>query len=189
MSTEVTTSKPTLKAMLADSNVMGRLNELLGKRAATFATSVMQIANSNDLLKNAEPQSIINCALVAVTLDLPLNNNLGFAWIVPFKKSFKDGNGQWQQTTLAQFQIGYRGFIQLALRTGQYEALNCIPVYANQFRSFNSLTEVLDADFSIDGEGEVIGYCTHFRLVSGFSKTVYWSRSKAESHGKKFQEL
>ncbi len=189
MSSQVSTTKPTsVKALLSDPQVMGRLSEVLGKKQATFATSVMQIVNSSDALKSAEPTSVLNCALVAVTLDLPLNNNLGFAWIVPFKKNFKDKEGKWQSTTVAQFQIGYRGFIQLALRTGQYEALNCIPVYKNQFESFNSLTEELKADFSIDGEGEVVGYCTHFRLISGFNKTVYWSRAKAEAHGKKFSK-
>ncbi len=177
-----------VKALMSRPDVIQKFQEILGKRASTFATSVIQIVNSNDLLKNADPMSILNCAMVAATLDLPLNNQIGFAWIVPFKKNSKNPDGSWNSTVVAQFQIGYRGFNQLALRTGQYEAINCIPVYDNQFKSFNSLTETLDADFTIDGTGTVVGYCAYFRLLNGFEKTVYWSRKKAEEHGKKYSK-
>ena len=177
-----------VKALMARPDVIKKFQEILGKKAQTFATSVIQIVNSNELLKNAEPMSILNCAMVAATLDLPLNNQIGFAWIVPFKKNSKNPDGSWNSTVVAQFQIGYRGFNQLALRTAEYKAINCIPVYENQFKSFNSLTEELDADFSVDGTGNVVGYCAYFRLVNGFEKTVFWSRAKAEAHGKKYSK-
>lgn len=177
-----------LNALMKSPNVMKRLEAILGKRASTFSTSVIQIANSNDLLKTADPVSILNCALVAATLDLPLNNQLGFAWIVPYKENKKGSDGKWTSRVVAQFQIGYRGFTQLALRTGQYEKINAVPVYSNQFKSFNRLTEELDADFSIDGQGDVIGYVAYFRLINGFSKVVFWSREKAMAHGKKYSK-
>lgn len=190
MSTEIQ-NIPTdtgIKSMLQNPQVIKRLEEILGKRASTFATSVMQIVNSSDLLKQADPTSILNAAMVAATLDLPLNNQLGFAWIVPFKENKKDENGNWKSRVVAQFQIGYKGFNQLALRTGQYHAINAIPVYENQFESFNSLTEQLKADFTKEALGNVVGYCAYFRLMNGFEKFSYWPRSKAEAHGKKYSK-
>ena len=178
-----------IKAMMQKPQVMKRLEEILGKRAATFATSVMQIVNSSELLKTADPTSIVNAAMVSATLDLPLNNQLGFAWIVPFKENKQDkATGKWTSRYVAQFQIGYKGFNQLALRTGQYHAINAIPVYENQFISWNALTEELKADFTIEGEGKVVGYCAYFRLMNGFEKTAYWSKEKATKHGKKYSK-
>jgi len=168
-------SNITTKDFFAKESVKAKFEELLGKRATGFITSVMQVTNGNNYLAKADPISIYNAAAMAATLDLPINNNLGFAWIVPY------GNQ-------AQFQIGWKGLVQLAQRTGQYKAINVIDVYENQFTSFNSLTEELKADFSIEGEGKIIGYVAYFRLVNGFEKTCYWSAEKVEKHGKRFSK-
>lgn len=96
-------AKPkTLQGLLQSDIVKNRLNEILGKKSSTFATSLIQIANSNDLLRKAEPQSILNAALLATTLELPLNNSLGFAYIVPFNNKQQGGGYQVE----AQFQLG-----------------------------------------------------------------------------------
>jgi len=176
-----------IKALLEGDQVQTRLKEILGKKAATFSTSVLQIVNSSELLKHAEPQSILNAAMVSASLGLPLSNQLGFAWIVPYKQN-KKVDGKWEEKILAQFQIGYRGFVQLALRTGQYEKLNTVAVYENQFVSWNSLTEVLDGNFTIPGSGEIVGYCSFFRLLSGFEKVVFWTKDQAQFHGKKYSK-
>ena len=112
---------------------------------------------------------------MAATLDLPINQNLGFAWIVPY------GNA-------AQFQMGWKGYVQLANRTGQYKAINVTEVYENQFTSFNRLTEELDADFSIVGSGSVVGYVAYFKLLNGFEKTVFWTTEEVKQHGAKFSK-
>ncbi len=112
---------------------------------------------------------------MAATLNLPINQNLGFAYIVPYGKA-------------AQFQLGYKGLIQLAQRTGQYKAINATEVYENQFKSFNSLTEELDCDFSILGEGKVVGFAAYFKLVNGFEKTTYWAVEKVQAHAKKYSK-
>lgn len=148
---------------------------MLGKRAPQFITSVLQCVASNALLAKADPTSIYQAAAVAATLDLPINNSLGHAWIVPYK-------GQ------AQFQLGWKGLVQLAQRTGQYIRINVTEVYASQYKGYNALTEDLDADFSIEGEGPVVGYVAYFRLVNGFEKTVYWSRAKVEKHAKRYSQ-
>ena len=93
--------------------VQQKLIELLGKNAQSFATSVLQVVNSNDMLKNADPQTVFSAACMAATLNLPINNNLGFACIVPFRNNKAN-------CTEAQFQLGCKGFIQLGQRSGQF---------------------------------------------------------------------
>lgn len=178
----------TVKDFFAREDVKSKFQELLGQKSVGFLTSVLQITNQNALLATATPMSIYNSAAMAATLDLPINQNLGFAYIVPYNEKFKDAQGQWQQRCVAQFQVGWKGLVQLAQRSGQYKAINVVEVYENQFKKYNSLTEELDADFEIDGTGQVVGYVAYFRLLNGFEKTVYWSKSKVEQHGKKFSK-
>ena len=165
----------TVKSLFQNEDIQNRFQKLLGDKSQGFITSVLQTVASNKLLEKADPNSILQAAATAATLDLPINQNLGFAWIVPYKGK-------------AQFQIGWKGFVQLALRTGQYHRINVIEVYKNQFKSFNTMTEDLDADFSLNGEGEIVGYAAYFRLTNGFEKTVYWSRKKVETHAKKYSQ-
>lgn len=183
----------TAKDLFEGDKVKARFQEMLGERATGFITSVLQIVASNPLLKNAEPNSVYHAAAVAATLDLPLNNQLGFAWIVPYKKNYTDGVDEkgrpiWKSTVLAQFQIGYKGYIQLAQRTGEYLRINVIPVYRNQFKKWDSLREELTADFEIEGEGDVVGYCCFFKLINGFEKTTYWKIEKVKAHAKRYSQ-
>lgn len=168
-------SELTTKTLFSQTNVQEKFESLLGDKAQGFISSVLQTVNSNNLLQKADPNTVLAAAATAASLDLPINQNLGFAWIVPFKGK-------------AQFQIGWKGFVQLALRTGQYKSINVIEVYANQFKSFNTLTEELDADFTLEGVGEVIAYAAHFRLNNGFSKVSLWSKDKVEKHAKKYSK-
>lgn len=183
-----TNQQVTLKGYFSKDDVKAKFHEMLGKKAQGFITSVLQIANSNELLKNADPISIYNAACTAATMDLPINANLGFAWIVPYNQSYKNERGQWSKKQVAQFQIGWKGLVQLAQRTGQYLRMNVIEVYENQFKGFNSLTEELDADFSIAGTGTIVGYCAYFKLINGFEKIVYWTTQKVTAHGTKYSK-
>jgi recombination protein RecT len=166
-----------IKSFFENPNVSKRFEEIIGDktRSIQFISSVMQIASNNSYLKNADPLTIYNAALMAATLDLPINQNLGFAYIVPYGKA-------------AQFQLGYKGLIQLAQRSGQYKSINVTEVYENQFKSFNALTEELDCDFSILGEGKVVGFAAYFKLLNGFEKTAYWAIEKVTAHGKKYSK-
>lgn len=168
-------SKPTLKQFLSKEEVKGKFQELLKDKAPTFIASLLQVSGSSTALKNADPTSIMNAALMAATLDLPINQNLGFAWIIAYGDK-------------AQFQMGWRGYVQLAQRTAQYVRINVIEVHKNQFTSWNSLTEELVGDFSIDGDGDIVGYCGYFKLINGMEKTVYWSKAKVTAHGKRFSK-
>lgn len=162
-----------IKDFFAHPTVIDKFREIIGNKAAGFITSVLQIANSDDKLRVCLPKTIFNAAATAATMDLPINKNLGFAWIIGYK-------GQ------AQFQMGWKGYVQLAMRTGQYLRLNVIEVYKNQFKSWNELTEELVADFNIPGEGDVVGYCGYFKMINGFEKTVYWTMQKVYKHAKKY---
>jgi recombination protein RecT len=168
-------SNLTVKAIFEKDSVKSKINEMLGKKAPGFITSVLQVTTNNALLTKADPMSVYNAAMIAATLDLPINQNLGFAWIVPYK-------GQ------AQFQMGWKGYVQLAQRTGQYSRINVVKVYESQFKGFNALHEELNADFNIHPSGKVVGYAAYFRLVNGYEKTVYWTIEQVQEHGQRFSQ-
>ena len=111
---------------------------------------------------------------MAAVLDMPINNNLGFAYIVPY------GNN-------AQFQIGYKGFIQLAIRSGQYETTGAAPIYKGQLKSNNPLTGYI-FDFDVPPNGKPIGYAAYFKLKDGFHKTVYMTHDECLEHAKRFSK-
>lgn len=177
-----------LKSLVSTDKVETRIQELLGDRKSMFVTSLLQCVNSSHMLQKAEPMTVLNAAMTAASLNLPISNQLGYAYIVPYNNNKKLPNGQWEKRTEAQFQIGYKGFIQLALRTNQYHRINAIPVYENQYKGWNPLTEELKADFNLSGEGLVMGYVAFFRLVNGFEKVVYWSHDKVTNHGQKYSK-
>jgi recombination protein RecT len=84
--------------------------------------------------------------------------------------------------------MGFKGYVQLAQRTGQYTSINVIEVHENQFVSFNTLTEEFNADFSVEGNGKIVGYAAYFKLVNGFEKTCYWTTEKVMAHGKRYSK-
>ncbi|KIN32332.1 recombinase RecT [Bacillus subtilis] len=165
----------TMKGLLSSPAVMNRFEEVLGKRASQFTASILSLYNGEKMLQKAEPMSVISSAMVAATLDLPVDKNLGYAWIVPY-------GGR------AQFQLGYKGYIQLALRTGQYKFINCIPVHEGELQKWNPLTEEIEIDFEKRESDVVIGYAAYFELLNGFRKTVYWTKAQVEKHKKKFSK-
>jgi recombination protein RecT len=176
-------AKITTKELFQKDEVKNKFKELLGKRATSFMTSVLQIVSSNDLLVNADPTSVYQAAAVAATLDLPLNNNLGFAYIVPYNAKQKDGSYK----QVAQFQLGYKGFLQLALRSGQFLAINEAPIYEGQIKSNNPLTGI-EFDFTAKKSDLVIGYAAYFKLLNGFEKTLFMSVDELKKHGKKYSQ-
>lgn len=177
----------TAKSLFAREEVQNKFKEMLGKRAPQFITSVLQIVSSNSMLMKADPNSVYAAAAVAATLDLPLNNNLGFAYIVPYNQSFKDEKGNWKTKQVAQFQMGYKGFIQLAQRTSMYQTISAAPIYEGQLIEENPLTGFV-FDFKQKKSDKVIGYASYFRLLTGFEKTVYSSVDEVEKHAKRFSQ-
>lgn len=172
----------TLRELFNNPIIKTKIEQLVGKNSATFATSVMQIANSNALLRTADPTSIFNAACMAATLNLPLQNGLGFAYIVPFKNNK-------ERKVEAQFQIGYKGFIQLAQRSGQFKRLVALPVYKNQLIKKDFIN-----GFEFDWEQEPekdenpIGYYAYFKLVNDFSAELYMSHDDIVKHAQRYSQ-
>ena len=160
--------------------VQEKLKELVGKNAPAFATSVLQIVNSNSMLVNADPQTIFSAACMAATLNLPINNNLGFAYIVPFKNNKTN-------TIEAQFQLGYKGYIQLAQRSGQFSRIAATPVYEGQLISENPLLGY-EFDWSVKPNGSPIGYVAFFKLINGFTAELYMSKEEVMKHANKYSQ-
>jgi len=173
----------TVKNLFSKDEVRNKFQELLGKRAPSFITSVLQIVASNDLLSKADPHSVYHSAAVAATLDLPLNNSLGFSYIVPYNQKQKDGSYK----QVAQFQMGYKGFIQLAQRTGQFQTISASPIYEGQLVEQNPLTGFI-FDFKQRKSEKIIGYASYFRLLNGFEKTLYMTVEDLQKHGTKFSQ-
>ena len=115
----------TVASVLSQENVRRRFDEILGAKAAGFISSIISVTNSNAALKQCEPNTIVAAAAVAATLDLPVNPSLWFAYIVPYKN-----RGEYE----AQLQVGYKGFVQLAFRSGQYSTINAGPVFEGEVR-------------------------------------------------------
>lgn len=172
--------KHNAKDFFAKPMVQEKLKELVGKNAPAFATSVLQIVNSNSMLVNADPQTIFSAACMAATLNLPINNNLGFAYIVPFKNN-KENKIE------AQFQLGYKGYIQLAQRSGQFSRIAATAVYEGQMISENPLLGY-EFDWSVKPNGNPIGYVAFFKLINGFTAELYMSKEEVMKHANKYSQ-
>lgn len=156
-----------------------RFTEVLNKRAPQFMAAITAVSQMPSL-RDAEPRSVIAAAMVSATLDLPVNPTLGQSHIV----AYRDQSGQ----SIAQFQIGYRGLIQLALRSGQYRRMNAQAVNAEVFAGYDMVGEPKLDWTKYDPTKEIGGYFCAFELVNGFTKVVYWSRAQVEAHAKRFSK-
>ena len=159
-----------------------RLEQLVGKNSATFAISVMQIANSNTMLRTADPTSIFNAACMAATLNLPLQNGLGFAYIVPFRNNK-------ERKVEAQFQLGYKGLIQLAQRSGQFKRLVAVPVYEKQLIEEDPINGyVFDWKQKPTQEEKPIGYYAYFELLNSFTAELYMTEAEIDQHAQRYSQ-
>lgn len=163
----------TLKGLLGTDQVKNRFEELLGKKAPGFVSSLLAVVNNNKLLAKAEPKTVISAGAMAAALDLPINQNLGFAYIVPY------GNQ-------AQFQMGYKGYIQLAMRTGQYKNINADVVYEGEIKNVNRFTG--EFEFGDRTSDTVVGYMAYFKLTNGFEKYLYMTLEEMQAHAKRYSK-
>lgn len=167
-----------LKNALSAESVKEQFKNALADSAPLFVASLIDIYASDRNLQECEPGAVIMEALKAATLRLPINKNLGFAYIVPYRNRGK---------MEPQMQIGYKGLIQLAMRTGEYRYLNADVVYEGELKGYDKLTGHLD----LSGEKKsdrVVGYFAYLELLNGFSKTVYWTKEQVIEHAKRFSK-
>lgn len=165
----------TVRSLLSTDNVKVKFQEILKDRAAGFTANLAVMVNNSAALSKCEPLSVISAAVVSASLDLPLDPNLGFAYVIPFGDK-------------AQFQIGYKGLIQLAQRSGQYKTINVTEVYDGELVSENRITGDYEFDSTCRKSDKVIGYAAYFRLLNGFEKTVYQPIEQIDKHGKRFSQ-
>lgn len=163
----------TVKGMLETPAFKKKFEEMLGKKAAGFISSVIAVTNSSNYLMKADPATVIGAAAQAAMLDLPINQSLGFAYIVPYKGA-------------AQFQLGYKGYIQLAQRSGQYVDIGAKTVYEGELEYENRLLDKFR--FGERTSDKVIGYLAYFRLTNGFEKMLYMTIDEAQAHAKKYSQ-
>ena len=162
-----------LPALLNAEHIKNRFNEVLGKNAASFTSALLNIYNVNQMLQSCDPRSILGAAGLAATLNLSITPSLGQAYIVPFKGR-------------AQFQIGVRGLIQLAHRTGKYVALHAGKVYEGELAGFDPFTGVPQRGEKISDT--VVGYMAYMQLNNGFEKWVYMTTAEIEAHAEKYSQ-
>lgn len=163
----------TLKGMLESAAYKKKFEEMLGKKAAGFMSSIIAVTNNNNYLMKADPATVIGAAAQAAMLDLPINQSLGFAYIVPYKGA-------------AQFQLGYKGYIQLAQRSGQYVDIGAKTVYEGELEYENRLLDKFR--FGERTGDKVIGYLAYFRLTNGFEKMLFMTLDEMQAHAKKYSQ-
>lgn len=162
------------------------LESVLGERKASFVNNLTALVANNANLQVCEPYTVMFAAMKATALDLPLDNSLGFAYVIPYKDNKKG-------ITVAQFQIGYKGFVQLSLRTNQFALIpHATDVRKGEFVGCNRLTGEYEFKFVEDDEErqklEVIGYVSYFKLLNGASSTLYMTKAEMEAHAMRYSQ-
>ena len=186
-----------VKQMISQDNVKKKFAEVLGQKAPQFLASITTVIQGSAQLKKCDANSIMSAAFVAATYDLPIDSNLGFSAIVPYNENiYNPQTRQWEKHPRAQFQMMYKGFIQLAIRSGYYEKMNYAVVYEDELVSYNPITGEISfvTDFSKctqrnNGESDKIaGYYAWFRLKTGFRQELYMSTAEVDNHAKKYSQ-
>jgi len=174
------------QSMLSRPEMTQKLTSMLGeKKVEGFKVSVLNIMKNNSMLKDAEPNSVLFAAATAASLDLPVNENLGYAYIVPFRDN-KEG------VVKAQFQIGYKGFKQLAIRSGKFTHIHETDVREGEIESRDFLTGEILFNWIQDPKErlskKIVGYVSFFKLTEGFSSTLYMSMEEIQEHAKSYSQ-
>ena len=163
-----------MKSVINAPSVQEQFQNALGDHKDAFVASLIDLFTGDKALQTCKPAAIIAEALRAATLRLPLNKALGFAYIIVFNNSVKNDDGSWSKVPTPTFVPGYKGYIQLAMRTGQYRTINADFVYEGEMRKVSKLT----GEIALDGEkksDKIIGYFCYFELLNGFNKTLFVS--------------
>ena len=174
---DVTPSELMRRAMTSVS-ISEILKSTLKENAGAFTASMIEMYSSDKYLQQCDPGLVVREALKAVSLRLPVNKQLGFAYIIP-----RRDHGVWTP----MFQIGYKGLIQLAMRTGSYKYINAGEVYEGELVSCDKLTGAVDLSGEATSE-EVIGYFAYIQTKNGYEKTLYWTRDKLIRHVEKYSD-
>lgn len=173
-----------LAAYLTRDAVKDQINKVVGgKDGQRFISAIVSATNTNPALQECTNPSIVSGALLGESLKLSPSPQLGHYYLVPYN----DKN----EGKVAQFQLGYKGYIQLAIRSGQYKKLNVMAIKEGELEYFDPLNEDIKINLKVENWDEreslpTIGYYAFFELTNGFRKAIYWSRAQMESHALKY---
>lgn len=162
-----------VKNLIGSDGIKQKFNEMLGKKAPGFLSSIVTVAGSKAMASITDAMSVISAASVAASLDLPVNPSLGWAWIVPYK-------GQ------ASFQLGWKGYVQLAQRSGLYKGMDVTEVYEGEIKSYDRFTGTVERGERVSDK--VVGYYAWFELLNGFRKEAYWTRDEVIAHVNRYSQ-
>lgn len=165
----------TITRLVKDEGFQKEAEKTLGDGAPQFLSSVLTLANSDPKIRDLDPIKLYNTCLMAAALKLPFNSNLGQAYIIPYKGE-------------PQLQIGWKGFIQLAQRSGQFKTIGVNAVHENEISGIDNMTGEIEFDFKLKKEGEIVGYMAYFRLLNGFEKNLYMSVGELKEHAGKYSQ-
>lgn len=180
-------AKPKFTAVINSDGYKRMINNTLGnpQKAARFVTAITSAVSTNPALAECEASTIVSAGLLGEGLNLSPSPQLGQYYLVPF-------NDKKNNRKVAQFQLGYKGYIQLAIRSGQYKKLNVLPIKEGELISFNPLEEEIEVQLIEDEtareQAATIGYYAMFEYTNGFKKAMYWSKQKMESHAEKYSQ-
>jgi recombination protein RecT len=180
------TQKETFSTFITGNAVKGKINQMLtGKDGARFITAIVSAVSNNPALAECDHSTILSAALIGESLKLSPSSQLGQYYLVPFNDSKNNRK-------VATFQIGYKGYIQLAIRSGQYRKINVIAVKEGELIKFDALNEEIEVNLIEEEEkreeAKTAGYYAMFEYVNGFRKAMYWSRKKMEGHALKYSK-
>lgn len=161
-----------LKAICSQASVEEQIRNAMGENASLFIASLIDVYGSDNYLQKCDPGAVVKVALNAATLKLPINKGLGFAYIVPYNN-------------VPQFQIGYKGYIQLAMRTGAYRYINADVVYEGELKSVDKLRGSIDLSGKRISD-KVVGYFGYIETLNGFKKTLYGTVEDVTAHAKRY---
>lgn len=174
-----------LKSILKADSVQEQFANAMGSHKDAFVASLIDLYTGDKALQTCKPQQVVMEALRAATMKLPINKALGFAYIVVFNNSVKMPDGSWQKVPTPTFIPGYKGYIQLAMRTGQYKTINADVVYEGEISGYNKLAGTIDFNGKKKSE-KIIGYFAYIEMLNGFSKTLYMSVEDMASYALRY---
>lgn len=181
------TNKPKFSVAIQSDMYKNLINQTLGdkERATRFIASISSAVATNQALQECDAGTILSGALLGESLNLSPSPQLGQYYLVPFNDSKKS-------CKVAQFQLGYKGYIQLAIRSGQYKKLNVLAIKKGELVRYDALNEEIEVNLIEDEEerenAETIGYYAMFEYTNGFRKSLYWSKSKMQKHALKYSK-
>lgn len=179
MTDEIMRKAPAIKDLIHNEEFIKKAQDMLGQGTQQFMSSILTLVNSDKSLNACNSYELFNCCLMSAALKLPFNKDLGQAWIIAY-------GGK------PQLQIGWKGFMQLAQRSGQFRTIHCTDVKAGEIKNIDRLSGEIEFDWMQDDaervKAETVGYVAYFKLLNGFEQTLYMTKAELEAHAKKYSQ-